>query len=148
MNIMVAKPGLVKAYVLFAPISIDYRDNFNRWIAKRSPDVAAKILAKYGPPAMREKIVAAYGSPESNPDFWDNVSPKTFIRNITEPVLVHQGLSDKDVPPEWAQDLVKAFKDAGKDVQLYTYKGEPHEFINAWPLVMERSVKFFDERLK
>ena len=148
LNMMVAKPGLVKAYVLFAPISIDYRDNFNRWIGRHEGEDEGKVTAKYGAPAMRGRIIALYGLPESNPAFWDNVSPGTFIKYSTEPVIVHQGTSDKDVPPAWAQKLYKAFKDNGKDIKLYMYKGEGHEFGAAWPLVMERSVKFFDEYLK
>jgi dipeptidyl aminopeptidase/acylaminoacyl peptidase len=147
LNMMVTKPGLVKAYVLFAPISMDYRDNFNKWIVGHTHPEKG-FLAKYGSPATREKIIETYGSPEANPKFWDELSPKTFIRDIEDPVIIHQGTADKDVPPEWSQRLAKALKDNGKDVVLYIYKGEPHEFINAWPLVMERSAKFFDKQLK
>lgn len=39
-------------------------------------------------------------------------------------------------------------RERDKDVTLYTYGGEPHEFINAWPLVMRRTVEFFDQNLK
>ncbi len=144
LNMMVSKPGLVKAYVLFAPISMDYRDNFNRYIANRSP----RTLRKYGSPAARLKIIALYGSPEVNPAFWDNISPKTFLANVTEPVMIHQGTADKDVSPDWTMKLDEALKAKGKNVTLYIYSGEPHEFINAWPLVMQRSVKFFDQYLK
>jgi len=144
LNMMVTKPGLVKAYVLFAPISMDYRDNFNRYIANRSP----KTLRKYGSPETRTKIIALYGSPEANPAFWDNVSPKTFLGSVTEPIMIHQGTADQDVSPDWTYKLNAALKAKGKNVTLYIYKGEPHEFINAWPLVMQRSVKFFDKYLK
>lgn len=123
---------------------MDYRENFERWIGKRGSDV----MAKYGPPKMREKIIAKYGSPDRNPDFWFNVSPMTFFKNITEPIMVHHGISDKDVPFEWSQELVKALNNNDKDVTFYSYKGEPHEFVNAWPLVMKRSVTFFDKYLK
>ena len=144
LNMMVSKPGLIKAYVLFAPISMDYRDNFNKWILNRSADT----MRKYGPPEMRTKIIAMYGSPDKNPQFWDNISPKTFIGNVTEPVMIHQGTGDKEVSPDWTIKLADALKTKGKNVTFYLYKGEPHEFINAWPLVMQRSVKFFDSHLK
>jgi len=74
LNMMVSKPGLVKAYVLFAPISFDYRDNFYKWIAPKGKDV----MRKYGPPAMREKIEALYGSPESNPVFLEQCFTENF----------------------------------------------------------------------
>src|SRR3989338_8395407 len=82
LSIMVTKPELIKAYVLFAPMSMDYRDNFNRWILRRREP-------KFGSPAAAHKIIALYGSPESNPEFWDNLSAKTFIKNINAPVEVH-----------------------------------------------------------
>jgi uncharacterized protein len=144
LNMMIAKPGLIKAYVLFAPVSIDYRLNFERWIGRRDHNVPAK----YGTPSMREKIIATYGSPGSNPEFWDNVSPKTFLNKVTEPVMVHHGTVDQDVPIEWSYDLTKELKANSKDVTFYTYKGEKHEFIGAWPLVMKRSLNFFNGYLK
>jgi uncharacterized protein len=144
LNMIVTKPGLVKAYVLFAPISVDYRDNYYRWIANRGADV----MRKFGSPATRVKIEALYGSPEANPSFWDDISPKKYIANVQDPVIVHQGLADKDVPPAWADKLVAAFKRNGKNIKLYTYSGQPHEFTSAWPGVMKTSTKFFDSILK
>jgi dipeptidyl aminopeptidase/acylaminoacyl peptidase len=144
LNMMVSKPGLIKAYVLFAPVSMDYKDNYYRWIVRHDRGVPAK----YGTVSNRFKIEAMYGSPESNPVFWGNMSAKTFIGSITEPVMVHQGTADKDVPYVWSEKLSKALKEKDKNITYYEYKGEPHEFINAWPLVMQRSTGFFREHLK
>lgn len=141
LSIMVTKPDLIKAYVLFAPMSSDYRENFNRWILHRREP-------KFGPPATALKIIEKYGSPEANPEFWDNISAKTFIDNVKSPVMVHQGLSDKSVPPEWSDQLARLFREHNKEIILYTYEGEGHEFINRWPLVMKRTVEFFDSYLK
>lgn len=144
LNMMVTKPGLIKAYVLFAPISIDYKDNYYRWIARREENVPRK----YGSPSNRERIEALYGSPEANPAFWDNISPKTFISNVGDPVMVHQGTADQDLPYEWIYKLQDAFKKNNKELKLYIYKGEHHEFSSSWPLVMQRSAGFFDTYLK
>jgi len=141
LSIMVTKPDLIRAYVLFAPMSMDYRDNFNRWILHRREP-------KFGPPATAQKIIEKYGSPEANPEFWDNLSAQTFLDKVNAPVLVHQGLADKSVPPEWAGKLKKAFEEHNQEITLYTYAGEGHEFINRWPLVMKRTVEFFDSYLK
>jgi len=141
LSIMVTKPDLIKAYVLFAPMSSDYRDNFYRWILHRREP-------KFGPPETAMKIIQKYGSPEANPEFWDNISPKTFIDNIKAPILIHHGTADKSVPIEWSEKLVKDLKAHSKDVKFYAYPGEPHEFINKWPLVMKRTVEFFDAYLK
>ena len=77
-NALVAQPGLVDAAVAFAPVSSDTVDNFNRWTRPERGDVAADIIREHG-------------SPERNPDFWRDVSPRTFFDQITEPLLIHHG---------------------------------------------------------
>lgn len=134
MNVLVARPDLVDAAVLFAPVSSDYRENFERW-TRRQSDTA-------------ERIIASYGTATSNPAFWRDISSRTFFDLIQAPILIHHGTADADVPLAWSQSTSAALMDAGKEVTLYTYDGEPHEFIDAWPQVMQRTVDFFDEYLK
>ncbi|MCX5726776.1 MAG: alpha/beta fold hydrolase [Candidatus Saganbacteria bacterium] len=147
LSIMAVKPKLIKAYVLFAPTSIDYKDNFERWIARRPPQLEESVVQKYGPPPVRHKIIEKYGSPVTNPNFWNGFSVWNRINNISDPVIVHQGTSDDSVPFQWSEKLEEALKAAGKDVTLYLYKGEKHEFISAWLTVMERSEAFFRKHL-
>ena len=45
----------IKAYVLFAPTSPDYVDNYNRW-NRNGPEAAA--------------IIAKHGAPQANPTWW------------------------------------------------------------------------------
>jgi len=141
LSVLVTRPDLVKAYVLFAPMSSDYRDNYYRWIARRREP-------KYGPPATAQRIIAKYGSPEANPEFWDNISAKTFIANVKAPVIVHHGTADRSVPVQWSKKLVQLFQEHHKEIKLYLYEGEKHEFIRQWPLVMKRTVEFFGQYLK
>ncbi len=56
--IMVSQPTLVQAYMLYAPVSTDVRDNYYRWTKSR-PEVVAKIDS-------------THGSPEQDPEFWKN----------------------------------------------------------------------------
>lgn len=136
-NVLVVKPDLVKAAVVFAPVSSDVVDNFNRWIRR---DGERRALA--------DRIVAAYGSPEQNAEFWRNVSPRTFFDRIRVPLQIHQGTSDDTCPPAWADTTVEALRAHGKPVDLLSYPGEGHAFGAAWPRSMQRTVAFFDERLK
>lgn len=142
LNVMVTKPDLVKAFVLYAPVSADYVKNYQRWIGRDVPKEH-----KFGTPLTIRQI---YGSPESNPVFWQNMSAKNFLQNARVPVIVNQGTKDKSVPPEWANELKKDFEAKGRGglITLYVYKGESHEFVPQWDLFMERSVKFFDKYLK
>jgi len=128
LGVLVAKPDLVKAAVLFAPVSGDVRDNFKRWITRR-PETAHRIMEKYG-------------LPEANPDFWDNVSPKTFYEKIQTPILLHHGTADDSVPIKWSEKLNVQLSALDKPIEYKIYPGEPHEFTSAWPKVMQTSLDF------
>jgi len=133
-NVIVAKPGLVDAVVLFAPVSANYEDNFHRWTERRSE--------------YRDRIVSSFGTPTTNPSFWKNISPINFLDRVEAPVLIHHGTADESVPVEWSRNLHDALEAEGKEVTYYTYPGEPHEFATAWIEVMSRTTEFFDSILK
>lgn len=134
LNVLVTRPDLVDAAVLFAPVSADVRDNFERWTTRR--------------PELAQRLVERYGSPTSSPQFWSNLSAVNFFDRVTTPVLIHHGTADADVPIAWSQELEAALLAEGKMVTLHTYSGEPHEFIKAWPQVMQRTLEFFNSQLK
>ena len=137
LNVLVTRPDLIKAAVLFAPVSSDYKDNFTKWLWRRkhSPEVA-------------EKIIARYGSPEANPEFWNNLSAVNFFGRVKAPVQIHHGTGDESVPLAWSERTAAALKAKNKEVELYKYQNGKHEFVAYWPLVMSRTKKFFDRYLK
>jgi uncharacterized protein len=134
---LVVKPGLVDAAVVYAPVSSSAVDNFNRW-TRGEPDRRA----------LAQRIVAAYGAPETNPAFWRNVSSVTFFDRVTEPVLIHHGTADESCPVVWSQRTLAALRSRNKDATLHTYPGQPHAFDSAWPTSMRRTVAFLDAHLK
>lgn len=136
LNVLVAQPGLVDAAVAFAPVSSDAADNFDRWIRG---DAQRRALA--------QRINSAYGSPEKNPQFWRDASPRTFFDRVTEPVLIHHGTADDTCPIRWSRTTLAALKAAGAYAQMKTYDGEQHAFGPQWPLSMRRTVAFFKEHL-
>lgn len=133
----VVAPDIVDAVVVYAPVSSNYVDNFNRWI-RRGPE--RRRLA-----AM---IAARYGSPEENPAFWKNVSPLNFFDRIRVPVLIHHGTADETVPYAWTQKTLSALRKVRADATLYSYPGEHHAFGPAWPTSMVRTVNFFRAHLR
>ncbi len=135
-NALTATPGLVDAAVVFAPVSSRTEDNFNRWI-RDDPDRSG----------LAQRIIRAHGSPERNRRFWLEVSPRTYFARITEPVLIHHGTADESCPIRWSRASLRALRRAGVDARMYTYPGEPHAFIDAWPTSMRRTVRFFDRHL-
>lgn len=136
-NALVVQPDLVKAAVVYAPVSSDVVDNFNRWI-RRMGD--RRVLA--------QRIAARFGSPERNPEFWRNVSPATFFDRISVPLIMHHGTEDESVPLPWSRKTLAALERAGKDVRLYIYEGEHHAFGPQWAESMRRTVRFLDRYLK
>ncbi|HEU0041779.1 MAG TPA: alpha/beta fold hydrolase [Jiangellaceae bacterium] len=132
-NALVARPGLVDAAVVYAPVSSNTADNFNRWTREDS--------------ALATQIIAAYGSPEESPDFWQQVSPVTYFDRITEPILIHHGTADESCPIAWSVTTASALKALGKDAELVTYEGEPHAFEAAWADSMATTVAFFERHL-
>lgn len=132
-GVMVVQPDLIKAAALYAPVSSDARDSFERWTMRR-PEVA-------------EEIVSRHGSPDNNPSFWDGVSPRTYFDRITAPVIIHHGTADGDVPLAWSERLEGELREHGKSVELYVYPNEAHEFGPAWGTFMRRNAEFFRTHL-
>lgn len=136
LNIMVTKPDIAKAYILYAPINADYKKNFDRWVSTTWPDVA-------------QEFYQTYGTPEENPQFWHDISAKNFFANITKPILLHQGTADSEVPVEWSQELNTALRAKGKNITYYEYPGQPHVFTKTSDeLMLQRSLQFFNETLR
>ncbi len=134
LQIMTALPEIADAYVLFAPVSADARDNFDKWIRNSRPAATS--------------LIETYGDFEENSIFWNGISPNQYFNRIQQPVMYHHGTLDESVPLEWSDSAVAQMQEAEVDVTYYVYEGEKHEFINQWPLVMERTKAFFDEHLQ
>ena len=135
-NVLTVQPGLVDAAVVFAPVSSNVVDNFERWIR---PNPGRESLAR--------RILDRYGEPDDNPEFWRNVSPRTYFDRVTEPVLIHHGSSDESCPIRWTRRTAEALDNAGADVTLRVYDGEGHTFGPQWPLSMERTARFLRRQL-
>jgi dipeptidyl aminopeptidase/acylaminoacyl peptidase len=131
---LVVDPDLVKAAVVYASVSSNVVDNYTKWTRGERPDLAARIERRYG-------------SPEQNPRFWRNVSPRTFVDRVRVPVLVHHGTADTTCPIGWADATVRALERAGADVTYLRYPGEGHAFSAAWADSMRTTVDFFRRHL-
>src|SRR3989338_9720088 len=68
--VLTGHPDIVDAAVLYAPVHANVWENFSRWRKEREKDDRTEELS---------------GTPETNPDFWRNLSPQTFLKNITAP---------------------------------------------------------------
>jgi dipeptidyl aminopeptidase/acylaminoacyl peptidase len=130
---LVVDPGIVDAAVVFASVSTDTVDNFNKWIRPRE-ELAGRILERYGTPAAA-------------PEFWDGVSPRSHLDRIEAPMLVHHGTADDTCPIGWTEETVDALRAADVDVTYHRYRGEGHQLYADYDLSMRRTVSFLRQHL-
>lgn len=135
-NALAVQPGLVDAAVVFAPVSSDAVDNFERWIR---PDPSRDGVAR--------RILRRYGEPAAAPDFWAGISARTYFDDVTEPVLIHHGTADDQCPIRWSRETARWMRAAGVDVTLRVYDGEGHAFGPEFDVSMERTGRFLQRHL-
>ncbi len=135
LNALVTRPGLVRAAVVFAPVSSAFLDNFNRWTVAERPEAAAATYRRYG-------------SPREEPEFYRGLSARTYFDRITEPVLIHHGTLDESCPIAWSHTTQRLLRRARVDSRLEVYRGEQHAFGPQWPLSMARTVRFLRRELR
>ncbi len=86
------------------------------------------------------KVVAGFEALYDSDEF----SIHEYYDWISAPVQIHQGTADESVPLKWSQDLAKALKDKGKDVELFVYPGADHNLLGAWDTAVQRDVLWFN----
>jgi dipeptidyl aminopeptidase/acylaminoacyl peptidase len=93
-------------------------------------------------------LFLAYTDAVSNPELLYRISPVNYFDFVLAPVQIHIGAADTRTPPEWSATIHQALRDAGKEVEYFTYPGQGHAFEGEhWRLFMERVTDFFDRHL-
>jgi dipeptidyl aminopeptidase/acylaminoacyl peptidase len=93
-------------------------------------------------------LIAQYGTPEQNPQFWASISPNSYLGDLSGPIQLDHSTGDSEVPFEFSETLSKQITAAGKTVELYSYPGDDHNITNSFGIAMQRSVQFFDKYVK
>ena len=137
----------VKAGVIWAGVVGSYSDLLNRWRRTPTPGPTTTATPSAGR-RWRNELVATYGSPEENPEFWDSISANAYLGDLSGPVQLHHGTADTSVPLEFSETLYQQVLAAGQTVELYTYAGDDHNLASSFGLAMQRTIEFFDKYLK
>lgn len=135
-NALITHPGLVRAGVVFAPVSSLAAENFDQF---NRPDLDTV--------GVGAAIVRRHGTPEDNPALWRGVSARPYFSAITEPVLIHHGTADDTCPPRWSRATARAMRAAGVDVTLREYAGEGHAFGPQFDASMRTTLGFLRAHL-
>ena len=129
MKAIYLRPDLIKAAVLYAPVSSDERDNFDKWIRNSY--------------SQANNVIDTYGDFLDNPEFWDAISIKSYFPYFDTPILIQQGAKDQSTPIQWARKTYNLLKANQKDVQIIEYPFEGHEFATSFNAFMQSSLEFF-----
>jgi dipeptidyl aminopeptidase/acylaminoacyl peptidase len=139
--------GDVKAGVIWAGVVASYPDLITRW--RRGSASAGTTTATPAPSrGWRAGLIAGYGSPEANPDFWDSISANAHLGDLSGPLQLHHGTADTSVPLEFSETLYEQALAAGQTVEFYAYEGADHNLASFFSLAMRRTIAFFDAHVK
>lgn len=93
-----------------------------------------------------QRVPAELSTP---PDDLRRISPASYLNRITAAVSIHHGGNDEQVPIEWSLDLFARMRELGKQVECFTYPGEPHTMVGAGDVLFnQRALAFYDRYLK
>jgi len=133
----------IKATVIAAGVVGSFNDIFYNWPS--APDLTDQPLALTQ--GIRQSLINKYGTPQTDPDFWNSASAINYVASVAGPVQVDQDVNDSVVPKLFADHLVSALQSANKSVTNYTYPGDDHNFTNSFSLLMSRAVAFYSANL-
>lgn len=143
-DLVIAKD--IKAAVIWGGVVGSYDDLINNWQRRvpYRPSPRELTLRNTG----RQNIIQQFGTPQSNPTFWNSIDPTYFVGDITAPVQLDVGGSDEEVPVAFSESLRDKLKNVGKTVEYYVYPGADHNISQSFELAMQRSIAFFDTYVK
>ena len=136
----------IKAGVIWAGVVASYPDLLYNWHRSNRYRVPSSVPSRAR--RWRDDFLAAYGTPEENPEFWASISPITYVADLSGPIQLHHGTNDSSVPPEFSTSLYDEIEVAGGEVENYVYAGDDHNLAINFGTAMARSVAFFDSHLK
>jgi len=136
----------IKVGVIWAGVVVSHPDMMSKW--RRSTPFTPSPATPQSSRRWRERLVAEFGSPEENPEFWASISANSYLTDLSGPIQLHQGTADADVPAEFAEILNAEMIAAKQPVEYYVYEGDDHNLSVNFNTVMTRSIQYFDRYLK
>src|SRR5690606_7742844 len=80
----------IKAGVIWAGVVASYPDLINNWRRGSTP----RPTMPGGRRSWRQQLAEQYGTPDSNPTFWNSISSNSFLSDISGPIQIHHGTND------------------------------------------------------
>jgi uncharacterized protein len=138
---MVVSPD-IKAGVIWSGVVASYPDLITQW------HPAASVPTPTTGRRWRQDLTSQYGTPEENPQFWNSISPNSYLKDLSGPVQLHASKTDPEVPWRFSQELYQQAQSAGQFAEFYTYESDDHNLSKNFSIAMQRSIAFFDQHVK
>jgi pimeloyl-ACP methyl ester carboxylesterase len=129
-------------------------------LAARHPELWRAAVDMFGPydlftfmdripETWKPYFALAVGDPEKDADFLTERSPKTYISDISCPLLVIQGQNDPRVIERESRDVVEQLRGLGRDVDYLVFEDEGHDVLKLGNRVRcyDAIVGFFEQHL-
>jgi dipeptidyl aminopeptidase/acylaminoacyl peptidase len=138
----------IKAGVIWAGTTAPYSELIEAW-RRWQPGGPTPTPDPDRPhrPGLQE-MFDTYGTPEENPEFWDSISPTSYLADLSGPLQLHHGTADESVPVEFSRDLYAQLAAIDERTELYIYEGDNHNISNNFGTAMQHSIDFFDQYVK
>ena len=144
---LVVNPEDIKVAVIWGGVVGSYDDLMNNWTRKvpfvpSQRDLALRIN-------HRKELIDKYGTPTSNPVFWNSIDPTAHLDLINAPIFLVVGGNDEEVPIDFSIGLRDKLLKLNKPIEFLKLPGGDHNISgNNFAPAMKASVDFFDRYLK
>jgi dipeptidyl aminopeptidase/acylaminoacyl peptidase len=107
-------------------------------------------MLEKGDPLLHQYERTLLGDPVKDRQAYVDASPITYIDRVKAPLLVLQGVNDKRVPKEQAEQVVRTLRKKGRTVKAHYYAHEGHGFVRREDRIDDtrRTLAWFDKYLK
>ena len=120
-------------------------------LAARHPELWSAAVDMFGPydlltfmeripETWKTYFALAVGDPERDGDFLVERSPRTYITDISCPLLVIQGQNDPRVVEQESRDVVEELRSLGREVDYLVFEDEGHDVLK-----LPNRVRCYDE---
>lgn len=135
-----------KAADIAAGVVGDESDLISWWNQRFATNsIVGNDLATY---YIIQQMVKRYGTPSTDPSYWNAIDPTQFISYINEPVQIQVGTADEDVPVNFSSSLADLLKKNNKQLNYLTYPGADHNLAPDTAAAMAQTVEFFNTYVK
>lgn len=142
LDVVTVAPGRFKAAVIASAGVGQIGDMYARWKPRSDVDNPEAVVE-------RNRITKLFGDPAHDPAFWAKVSPITYARQITTPLLLSHGTADKVIPVRYTQQLSAALAAAGHPATTYIQPGAGHVYAGTdKATLIAQSLALFDHYVK